>query len=76
MFDAVYSNETGSFYKECRKACKKEHQHAQGNNQTVDFWLPLSSRSSFGPNKNNSWFHVSDRPVKNMTVHKHFIDIS
>jgi hypothetical protein len=48
VFDDVYSNETGSFYKEFRKACKKEHQHAQGNNQTVDFWLPLSSRSSFG----------------------------
>ena len=28
------------------------------------------------PNKNNSWFQVSDRPVKNMTDHKHFIDIS
>ena len=28
------------------------------------------------PNKNNSWFQVSDRPVKNMTDHKHFIGIS
>ena len=28
------------------------------------------------PNKNRSWFHVSDRPVKNTTNHKHFIDNS
>jgi hypothetical protein len=27
------------------------------------------------PNKNNSWFQVSDRPVRIMTDHKHFIDI-
>jgi hypothetical protein len=45
---------------------------ANCSNSFCHFHLILSVR----PNKNNSWFQVSDRPVKNMTDHKHFIDIS
>ena len=29
----------------------------------------------FRPNKNNSWFQVSDLPDEKMTEHKHFVDI-
>jgi hypothetical protein len=50
--------------------------------ETVLYCLGLEPNISkckhliLGPNKNNSWFQVSNRPVKHMTDHKHFIDIS